>query len=341
MKIFVTGALGFIGSHFVERALAGGHRVLGLFRSSSGEKQALLSSLTRQGAHLVQGDVLAPEAYREALQGTDCVCHFAAAFKGATYSEADFHRVNVGGTEALLAAAAAAHVRRFILCSTAGIYGQQLAGITNESAPTEPWNAYERSKLLAEESVRTLAPARGMQFVILRPSVVYGPRDDRLGKLFRSAARGQFPLFGKGHGRRHMVYVTDVADAFLLACHQPTARDEAMIIAGPDVVSLRELLDTLAAVMQRRSFGPKLPLAPMLLAAALVEDLCAVLGITPPIYRRRMDFYRSDAAFDCTRARQLLGWQPTVHLREGLQRTHESMQARQVTNAWESLRPAP
>lgn len=323
-RIFATGALGFIGGHFIERALAAGHPVVGLYRSAEADKQQLRYALEAQGAVLVQGDVLEPENYEALLAGIDCVCHFAAAFKGATHTEADFQRINVEGTERVLRAAAAAGVRRFILCSTAGIYGQQLPGITDETAVAQPWNAYERSKRAAEERVRELAPKLGLEFVILRPAVVYGPRDDRLQKLFRTAAKGHFPLFGPGRGRRHMIYVTDVADAFLLACSQPRAANEDMIIAGPEAVQLCDMLAEFARVLSRPNCGPRLPLAPMLLLAALVEDSCKLIGVSPPIYRRRMDFYRSDAAFDCSKARNLLSWVPRVPLADGLKRTHEA-----------------
>jgi nucleoside-diphosphate-sugar epimerase len=341
MRIFVTGATGFIGAHFVERALAAGHQVAGLYRSVDAAKRELVSLLTYRGANLAQGDILEPHTYQHLLRGADCVCHFAAAFKESGYSEEDFQRVNVTGTETVLRAAANAGVRRFVLCSTAGIYGQQLPGLTDESATPRPWNAYERSKHAAEHRVSTLAPQCDMEFVIVRPTVVYGPRDDRLLKLFRSAARGQFPLFGTGRGRRHMVYVTDVAEAFLLACTQRSARNQEMIIAGPEAVALREMLDTLASVMHRRSFGPRLPLAPMMLLAALVEDLCKLIAVKPPIYRRRMGFYRSDAAFDCSRARQLLGWTPRVDLREGLRRTYEACEAPELNSPKAGAARAP
>jgi nucleoside-diphosphate-sugar epimerase len=157
-----------------------------------------------------------------------------------------------------------------------------------------------------------------MEYVILRPTAVYGPRDQRLLKLFRSAAKGRFPLFGRGDGRRHMVYVSDLADAFLRACTTPAAANQEMIVAGPEAVPLRELLQTLASLSNRRSAGPRLPLRPMLALAAVTEDLCGVLGIKPPLYRRRMDFYTNDAAFDSSRARKVLGWEPKVSLRDGL-----------------------
>jgi nucleoside-diphosphate-sugar epimerase len=97
-----------------------------------------------------------------------------------------------------------------------------------------------------------------------------------------------------------------------------------MIVAGPDAVPLCDMLRTLALLTNRRRCGPRLPLAPMLGLAALTEDLCTWLKISPPLYRRRMDFYTNDAAFDSTRARQVLGWKPKVSLVEGLARTLRS-----------------
>jgi nucleoside-diphosphate-sugar epimerase len=277
--------------------------------------------LRKLGVELIHGDVLDGASLSQALQNVDCVVHFAAAFRESGLDEEYFRRVNVAGTANLLAAAHACGVKRFVLCSTAGIYGQQVPGMIDESKPLSPWNAYERSKVAAEDEVRRGARAFGMEYVILRPTAVYGPRDQRLLKLFRSAARGRFPLFGAGNGRRHMVYVSDLADAFLRACTQPGAANEEMIVAGPEAVPLREMLRTLAHLANRRSCGPRLPLRPMLGLAALTEDVCRRLKINPPLYRRRMDFYTNDAAFDWSRARRVLGWEPKVPLRDGLART--------------------
>lgn len=324
MRVFVSGANGFIGSHFVEHAVAAGHSVVALCRHAPNGSGLPPEQLAHPKVEIKTGDVLDPASLRNALRDVDCVCHFAAAFKEAGADEDYFRRVNVKGTANLLDAAHAAGVKRFVLCSTAGIYGQRVPGLIDESRPTLPWNAYERSKVAAEAEVRKCAAKVGMEYVILRPTAVYGPRDERLLKLFRSAAKGRFPLFGRGDGRRHMVYVSDLANAFLLACTRMEAANQEMIVAGPEAVPLRELLQTLAALSNRRSAGPRLPLKPMLGLAAITEDLCTRLRINPPIYRRRMDFYTNDAAFDSTRARRVLGWEPKVPLREGLARTLRS-----------------
>lgn len=321
MRIFVTGATGFIGAHFIERALAEGHQVIGLYRSDGPRHRACIEHLRGRGADLRRGDILKPESFAAALDAVDRVCHFAAAFRESGADQTFFDRMNVEGTTNVVNAAAAKGVKRFVHCGTAGIYGQRVAGTIDEKTPIRPWNSYERSKLAADERVRTIASAAGMEYVILRPTAVYGPRDERLLKLFRSVAKGRFPLFGRGEGRRHMIYVTDLADAFLRACTAPSAANRELIIAGPKAVPLREMLQAIATAANRPGFGPRLPLKPMLALAAVVEDACKVFKIDPPIYRRRMDFYLNDAAFDSRQAQAVLGWQPKVDLAEGFAAT--------------------
>lgn len=321
MRIFVTGATGFIGAHFVERALAEGHEVIGLYRGDGPSHRARIEQLRAHGAHLRRGNILQSESFSGAMAGCDVVCHFAAAFRESGADEAYFARMNVEGTANVVTAAVANGIRRFVHCGTAGIYGQRVAGTINETTPIRPWNSYERSKLAADEQVRSIASAAGMQYVILRPTAVYGPRDERLSKLFRSVQKGRFPLFGRGEGRRHMIYVTDLADAFVRACTAASAANQELIVAGPQAVPLREMLNTIARAANRPGFGPCLPLKPMLALAAFIEDTCKVLKVKPPIYRRRMDFYLNDAAFDSKLAQSVLGWHPKVDLAEGFAAT--------------------
>jgi nucleoside-diphosphate-sugar epimerase len=120
-----------------------------------------------------------------------------------------------------------------------------------------------------------------------------------------------------------MVYVDDVVSAFFKACARQEAVGEGLIVAGPRACTLRELLAEVKAATGSSRYGIRLPLAPMLGLAAVVEDICAALAVDPPIYRRRMDFFHSDSEFDTSRARRVLGWEPKVDLPEGIRRTLE------------------
>jgi dihydroflavonol-4-reductase len=324
VRIAVTGATGFVGRHFVEHALAAGHEIAALHRPASPRKQALVQEMRARGVEFHPGDVGDPASLRSAMRGADCVCHFASAFRETGVSDDFFLAVNVAGARNAVDAAAGQGVRRFVFCSTAGIYGSKIPGVVDESAPLNPANIYERSKVEAEDVVRKQAAEHGIEYAIIRPAVVYGPHDERLVKMFAAATRGRFPLFGKGKGRRHMVYVGDVVDAALRACVVPAAAGAEMIVAGPRAAPLSEILEVLARVVGRAKAGPRLPLAPMMALAAVTEDTGKFLGIKPPIYRRRMDFYRNDAAFNCARAMRVLGWKPQVDLEEGFRRTLES-----------------
>lgn len=323
MKLLVTGGTGFIGSHLAIEGRRRGAEVVVLGLTGRPEEQANAALLRGAGVEVVAGSITDAALCASAVAGASHIFHLAVAMREGGKRDEFFERVNLDGTRRLLDAAASRGVERFVYCSTIGIYGHRAPGITREDSPLAPGNVYERTKVAAEALVREVGSARGLPTVILRPADVYGPRDQRLLKLFRGVRSGSFPLFGSGDGRRHMVYVDDVVSAFFQACLLDAAVGQSMIVAGPEVCTLRALVETVRRTVGSERFGPHLPLAPMLAAAAVVEDVCKVLHLDPPIYRRRMDFFSSDSEFDTSRARRLLAWTPTVSVAEGVKRTFE------------------
>ena len=324
MRLLVTGGTGFIGSHLAEDARCRGAEVVVLGLTDRPEEQANAALLEGLGVRVLPGSVTDAALCARAMEGVTHVYHLAVAMREAGMTDEYFEEINLGGTRRLLETASARGLQRFVYCSTIGIFGHRAAGITNEDSPLRPGNVYERTKVAAEGMARDFHARVGLPVVILRPADVYGPRDYRLLKLFRGVVAGRFPLFGDGKGRRHMVFVDDVVAAFRLASEEDGAVGQALIIAGPESCTLRELIDAIARASGQRRFGWRLPLAPMLAAAAVVEDVSTALKVTPPIYRRRMDFFHSDSAFDTSRARRVLRWEPKVHLNEGVVRTLEA-----------------
>ncbi len=323
MKLLVTGGTGFIGSHLAEEGRRRGADVVVLGLTDRPEEKANAALLTGLGAEVISGSITDAELCRRAARGATHIFHLAVAMREGGKSDEFFETINLDGTRHLLQAATTERVQRFVYCSTIGIYGHRAPGITSEDSPLAPGNIYERTKVAAERLVRDFAENCALPSVVLRPADVYGPRDQRLLKMFNGVSRGRFPLFGAGDGRRHMVYVDDVVSAFFKACERQEALGESLIVAGPRPCTLRELLEEVTAATGSRRYGVRLPLAPMLGVAAVVEDLCAALAINPPIYRRRMDFFHSDSAFDISKARRVLDWDPKVDLREGIRRTLE------------------
>jgi nucleoside-diphosphate-sugar epimerase len=324
MRLLVTGGTGFIGSHLAEEGRRRGAEVVVLGLTDRSEEQVNAALLSRMGVEVISGSITDAELCRRAARGVTHIFHLAVAMREGGKSDEFFESINLDGTRRLLEAASQQRVERFVYCGTIGIYGHRAPGITREDSPLAPGNVYERTKVAAEQLVREFAEKCGLPAVVLRPADVYGPRDQRLLKLFKGVSRGRFPLFGSGGGRRHMVYVDDVVSAFFHACERDMAVGEGLIVAGPQACTLRELIDEIAQATGSRRFGVQLPLAPMLGLAAVVEDVCARLKIDPPIYRRRMDFFHSDSEFDTTRARRVLDWEPKVGLREGIRRTLEN-----------------
>jgi nucleoside-diphosphate-sugar epimerase len=323
VRLLVTGGTGFIGSHLAEEGRRRGAEVVVFGLTDRPEERANAELLSRLGAEVLPGSITDPELCRRAARGATHIFHLAVAMREGGKSDEFFESINLDGTRHLLQASTEERVQRFVYCSTIGIYGHRAPGITTEDSPLSPGNVYERTKVTAEKLVRDFAQNCGLAAVVLRPADVYGPRDQRLLKLFKGVSQGRFPLFGSGKGRRHMVYVDDVVSAFFKACERQEAVGAGLIVAGPRACTLRELLDEVQAATGSPRYGIRLPLAPMLGLAAVVEDVSAALAIDPPIYRRRMDFFHSDSEFDTSRARRVLGWEPKVDLKDGIRRTLE------------------
>lgn len=320
-KLLVTGGTGFIGSHLAESALKQGHKVAVLGMTDIESDAANAKMLQALGAEVYSGSITDKKLCQDAMQDVTHVYHLAVAMREAGISDAHFEEVNLEGTRHLLEIAVQRSVERFVYCGTIGIFGHRFDGVANEESPKRPGNIYEKTKLAAEQLALRFYAETSLPVVVLRPADVYGPRDQRLKKLYKLIAATKFPLFGSGSGRRHMVYIDDVVTAFETACEVDSAVGKTFIVAGPEVCTLRQMIDKIASAYGVTRFGFQLPLWPMLIAAAAVEDLCTLIGVSPPIYRRRMDFFTSDSAFCLRHAREVLGWSPKIYLDDGIRRT--------------------
>lgn len=301
----VTGAAGFAGSQLVRELTASGHRVRGLVRrESQGETVAAL------GAEPVVGDVRDRAAVERAMPGVTGVFHLAALFRQADQPDSVYFEVNAQGTRNVLAAAAAAGVARLVHCSTVGVLGHVSNPPADETAPAAPGDVYQRSKLegerLALDAFRSGRPGG----VVIRPAMIYGPGDTRTLKMFRMIARRRFFYVGRGGNLVHFIDVRDLARAFRLAMERTERNGEIYIIAGERAMPLRELVETAARELGVPPPGRCLPVRPVQLLGSLCEAICVPLGVPPPIYRRRVDFFTKDRSFDGRKAARELGFQP-------------------------------
>jgi dihydroflavonol-4-reductase len=318
MNVLVTGATGFTGGHLARHFLQAGERVAVLVRPSS---EARAAGLKAAGADVRVADLTDAAAVAAAAQGCEVVYHIAATYREAGQGDAAYTRVNVDGTRHVLEGALSAGSRRVVHCSTGGVHGHIEHPPANETAPYAPGDVYQRTKLEAEELARSFASRHRLEVVIARPIGIYGPGDLRFLKMFRGIARGRFPMLGSGEVFYHLTYVDDLVRGFALCGQVPAAAGRTYILAGPEYTTLNELVGLIAAELGVQPPRLHLPVWPVWIAGALCELVCVPLGINPPLFRRRVDFYRKSRAFDTTRAREELGYNPTVDLRTGIHRT--------------------
>ena len=318
MQVLVTGATGFTGGHLARALAARGYAVRALVRDT-----AAAQPLRAAGIELATGDLRNTEAVSAATRGVDVVYHIAAIYRQAGLRTEEYRAVNTAAVRTVIEAAARAGARRVVHCSTVGVHGDVERPPAGEDAPFKPGDVYQKTKLEGEQVARQAAADTGVEVVIARPTGIYGPGDRRLLKLFRGIARRRFVILGRGEIFYHLTYVDDLVEGFRLCGEMPAAAGRTYILAGAEVTTLNELTRLIAAEAGVVPPRLRLPVWPFWAAGAVCEAVCAPIGVEPPLYRRRVDFFTKSRAFDISRARAELGYNPQVDLREGIRRTLE------------------
>ena len=280
MKALVTGATGFVGGHLVDQLLARGDTVTALVRSP-----ARAASLAKRGVVLQHGDLNQHDALRAAAAGQDVVFH-AAALTGAV-DEAEFMSANRDGTANLArACVATGGQQRFVLISSMAAGGPARRGTPRtEDGRDRPVTMYGRSKLAGEQALR----AEALDWTILRPPTVYGPRDrDNLLTVFRATRVGFAPVFGDGSMEISLIHVVDLASAILAAGTRPGLGDRLFYVNHPEIVTSADLVRTIG-----RSIGHDVRLLPV--PEWLARGLLTVSGTTAGLLRRKT-ILRADKA---------------------------------------------
>jgi nucleoside-diphosphate-sugar epimerase len=315
VKALVTGASGFLGRRVVRRLVQEGIAVRALSRPGR--------TLPIEGVETFVGDLTDPDSVAAAVEGMDWVVHAGARVETSGSWE-EFAEANVRGTQRVIRAARAAGVDRIVHVSSLSVYAVVADGVTvtEEDAYESEANArgfYSRSKLAADR-LALFEAAAGSPVVVLRPGLLYGPgRRPSLARQSRQV-NGVHLLLARSRYLLPLAFVDNVADAVLLAARAPQATGKAFTIVDENIEQAAYL------ALYRQAAGEDLRTmylpVPLVVGAALVLERALRLlrrrsPITPYQVRRATDA----AFFDCTRAREVLGWTPRVSVREGLRRT--------------------
>lgn len=319
MKILVTGGTGFTGKALVRRLLNDGHEVVAL-----DYKEGLKTQELRDwGAKVIIGSVTDRDVVEKAMAGVEVVQHLAAAFRELNVDDSYYRRVNVGGTEIVLEEALKRGVKKLIYCSTCGVHGNVDHPPADETAPIQPADYYQQTKYEAEPVALSYVE-KGLPVTILRPAAIYGPGDpERFYMIFKRVARGTFPMFGAGRTLYHPVYIDNLVDAHVLAMKPEAGVGEAYLIADAHYYAIEEIVKKVGEALDVPVKIPHYPVWPVVAVGHVCEKICKPFNITPPIFPRRVDWYRQNRAFKIDKARRDLGYQPAVELDEGLRKTAE------------------
>jgi nucleoside-diphosphate-sugar epimerase len=308
-KVLVTGASGFVGSALC-RALIGRCQVRGAVRKP-GESSSL------DGIELVPGSLSADFDWTDALVGVSVVVHCAARvhvmYEESSDPLAEFRRVNVDGTLRLAKQAAAAGVKRFVFLSSIKVNGEQTQfgePFTADQQPN-PGDPYGVSKMEAEEGLNALRRKTGMEVVIIRPPLVYGPGvKANFLTMMHWLRRGiPLPLGAVTGNKRSLVALDNLVDLIILCLEHPAAANQTFLVSDGESLSTAALLRRMGSVLGRPARLIPVPLSLLKLGATLLgkpevaQRLCGSLEV------------------DISKARELLDWVPPISVDEGLRRT--------------------
>lgn len=313
---FVTGASGFTGSYLCKALIEKKYNVKALVRKNSNRE-----NLENPDIRFIEGDLADPDSIKGKIKDTDIVFHIAALYRQEGVSKDMFTKVNLEGTRIMLDESIASGVKRFVHCSTVGVQGEISNPPASEDAPYKPGDHYQVSKLEGEKLALSYFNEGKIDGVVVRPVGIYGPGDTRFLKLFKHIYKGNFKMIGKGNVLYHLTFVEDLVQGIILAGENPAASGQIYTIGGNEYLPLTDLANMIAQILDKPISKIHVPLWPVYAAAFLCEMICRPLGIEPPIYRRRLDFFTKDRAFDISKAKKELGYNPKVPLKEGLERT--------------------
>lgn len=312
--VLITGGTGFIGSRLALYCRQKGCSVAVLGQINTPAEAENKRLLEQNGVEVSLVGLNDSSHLRSYVKTSNVVFHLAAAQHEANVPDQHFWDVNVEGTRLLLEACVESRVQRFVHGSTIGVYGAK-EGVIDENSATNPDNIYGVTKLEGERLV--LSYRDKVPLVVIRISETYGPGDRRLLKLFRAIDRNMFFVIGSGNNLHHAVYIDDLVKGMVFAAEAEEAKGEIFLLAGERPLTTREMVEAIAAAMDKPAPRLRLPLLPFSILAYVLEAALRPLGVQPPIHPRRLDFFKKSFELSGDKARRKLDYIPSVDFETG------------------------
>ena len=314
MRVFVTGATGFIGRRLAERLTERGHSVTALVRPASNGQVLQLP-----GVRVAHGDVTDRKSLDDAIHGSELVYHAAGLRWAARAGRDQYHDVNVRGTENVLSAALRHDAQRVVFCSSIAVYGLPRRIPVAEDGPIRPRTGYGRSKVQAEAVVRDYATRHGLTTVNARITGTYGPGSGDLNGLFERIGRQQVFLTGPQSPVWSRSYIDDVVDGLMLCGTEPVEPGEAFNIGAEASYRLDEAAAAIAENLEVPLRIRRLP-APTIAAARSTVRHMPWLRFQQ-LLPLTLILSLWNFSFSMDKARRRLGFEPRVSLADGIART--------------------
>lgn len=319
-SVLVTGATGAVGPALVGQLLKEGHTVRILSR-----RLFDLSILPRE-VEIHTGDITDRGAIARAAAGCETLFHLAAKLHvndPGSDQAAEYQRINVDGTAAVIEAGASARIERIVFFSTISVYGagSSAEGALTESTAPNPRSLYGRSKLEAEGLVLSASRNGGPSGVVLRLAAVYGPNlRGNYRSLIRAMRAGFVPQVGRGDNRRTLVFDEDVARAAVLAARHPNAVNSVFNVTDGSVHTVNDIVGAISAALSAKPFVIKIPPAIARMVATVGDTTLRVVGNKSAL-RSMVEKSVEDLAVSGDHIREVLGFNPSIDLATGWRRT--------------------
>ncbi len=320
MKVLITGATGFIGKRLVKEMRRRNYDVSCFVRKTSD-----IDFLKKLGVKFSYGNVLDRKSIERALDDNEIIIHLVGIQSFSEFSKRlykDLYETNVFGLKNLLDAIVAKkkRLKKIVFLSSTAAVGLT-KGKVDEKVSCKPISPYQKTKYEGERLCLSYVKRYKLPIVILRPSMVYGTRDDhsQIQKMVNFIKKGFFPIIGDGRNNVPMIYISDAVGGIIKGALKGRPGN-TYFITNDKKITMSELVDTIGERLNVKVIKIKIPVFIAYMGAGMIELLCKLIGKNFTVSRRRILLMSSDRVFDTAKARRELGFVSKLDGKEGIAR---------------------